>query len=396
MNNDRFGECLFTGQKASEFNRSAVNRFTGSMKKVLILLITARQIGLMRLKNLGISERPFQTIGEAVLWHGAMQAQDFPGSLWSLALRTAGMPTQAQVRESIVAERIVRTWPMRGTLHLIHGSAAPWILPMLTPRLETANRTRFASLGFTQDVLERIRDVLTSALADGETRNRAEIYALIESTGISSGDQRGYVLISYFARAGLICFGSDLDGQPGYTLLNSWISGIEPESPADPMAHFAATYIRSHGPVTAADFARWTGVALGTARKAFGAIREHCQVEQFDGVDYWRSGADTDVFESSEPELFLLPGFDEFVLGYKDRSLFIPDPFLNHIVPGGNGVFRPTIVWDGQVVGTWSKATSKQGVAVIADWWSPTSRQQRDKFVMKSDEYARFLALPLI
>lgn len=357
-------------------------------------MITTRQITLTRIRNLGISGRRFQTTGEVVRWHGAMQAQDLPGTLWSIALRMAGKPTQVQVRKSIESERIVRTWPMRGTLHLVDGTAARWMRPLLTPRLDTTIRTRFAPLGLTEDIIDRCRLVLIDAMADGEILSRSDIYALIDSTGISSGDQRGYLLISYFAREGLICFGPEVDGQPAYTLLNRWLEDIEPETPADPMSHLALTYIRSHGPVTEADFARWTGVALGTARKAFKANCEVCLVDQLDGIDYWRTNAAE--LEAREPELFLLPGFDEFVLGYKDRSLFIPEAFLNHIVPGGNGIFRPTIVWDGQVVGTWSKAMSARGVRLTADWWATPSARQMEAFAVKSDAYAQFLELPLV
>lgn len=51
--------------------------------------------------------------------------------------------------------------------------------------------------------------------------------------------------------------------------------------------------------------------------------------------------------------MHLLPGFDEIVLGYADRSMTVPPEFADRIVPGGNGVFRPTVIADGVAVGTW-------------------------------------------
>jgi len=56
--------------------------------------------------------------------------------------------------------------------------------------------------------------------------------------------------------------------------------------------------------------------------------------------------------------VFLLPGFDEFVLGYADRSCAVPPEFADRIVPGGNGMFRSTVVADGRVVGTWRRTGS--------------------------------------
>ena len=82
--------------------------------------------------------------------------------------------------------------------------------------------------------------------------------------------------------------------------------------------------------------------------------REHLEAVTVDGVEHLMDTGTPDRLARAEPRaVHLLPGFDEFVLGYGDRSAVLDPAFAERIVPGNNGMFRPTIVVDGRVVGTW-------------------------------------------
>jgi hypothetical protein len=77
---------------------------------------------------------------------------------------------------------------------------------------------------------------------------------------------------------------------------------------------------------------------------------------EVDGVEHYLDPETPDLLADYRAEAcgtLLLPGFDEFVLGYGDRSAVLDPEHSDRIVPGGNGMFRPTVVHEGRIVGTW-------------------------------------------
>lgn len=343
---------------------------------------------------MGISRPSFTTTADVVAWHGAIQAQDVNGVLWSIALRRSDLPTFNQVRQSLEDERIVRTWPMRGTLHLVHASDVRWMLTMLSPRMETAERTRMAQLELTEDDISRCREAVIRKLADRAPVTRADLYSVFEQEGVPASGQRGYHIAVRLARDQVICGGPAIGTKPSFVLLDSWLGSIESHTPSDPLGTLARTYIWSHGPVTAADFSRWAGLPLGQARVGFAANERDCRVDEFEGSRYW-SSADAEFAAAAEPAVHLLPGFDEFVLGYKDRGLFLAPAWQDRIAPGGNGVFRSTIVWNSRVVGTWSRKVYPRRVEVAAEWWANPTAKMRAGFAQRAEQFAAFMELPL-
>jgi hypothetical protein len=80
-----------------------------------------------------------------------------------------------------------------------------------------------------------------------------------------------------------------------------------------------------------------------------------------DGVPHWMDPETPDRLAACRDDaerVLLLPGFDELVLGYADRTCTVPAEFADRLVPGANGVFRPTVVHGGRAVGTW-RATGR-------------------------------------
>jgi hypothetical protein len=124
----------------------------------------------------------------------------------------------------------------------------------------------------------------------------------------------------------------------------------------------------SHGPATEADLARWAGLPLGQVRTGIAAAGDRLAVADVDGVRHWLDPALPDLLAAHRRQarsVHLLPGFDELVLGYADRTATVPAELADRIAPGGNGVFRPTVVRGGVVVGTWSRTRTGVETAVF-------------------------------
>jgi hypothetical protein len=128
------------------------------------------------------------------------------------------------------------------------------------------------------------------------------------------------------------------------------LSRVDP--PADPEAALETVvrgYVVARGPVTEADLAWWTKLPRTVLRRALAGVGDLREVS-VDGSPAWVVG---DPPVAGPSGVTLVPGFDEWILGYADRSLVATPAVLDAIVPGGNGVFRPAVLVDGVVVGTW-------------------------------------------
>jgi hypothetical protein len=90
-----------------------------------------------------------------------------------------------------------------------------------------------------------------------------------------------------------------------------------------------------------------------------------------------------------------LPGFDEYLLGFKDRSLMLAEEHKQAIIPGGNGVFQATIVRDGRVVGTWKRSASKSRTVVEVRPLVPLRATDRKRVEAALQAYARFTGRPV-
>src|SRR3954454_17135429 len=108
-----------------------------------------------------------------------------------------------------------------------------------------------------------------------------------------------------------------------------------------------------------------------------------------DGVEMIMSAS----VEGGDPEGWLaLPGFDEYMLGYKDRSLMASPDDLGAIIPGGNGVFQSTLVRDGRVVATWTRQLGARGLTVTVLPLRPLPARAAEKALAS---FAAFLGVPL-
>jgi hypothetical protein len=173
---------------------------------------------------------------------------------------------------------------------------------------------------------------------------------------VATAGQRGYHLLWHLAQTGTVCFGPVRDGEQLIVLLDEWITDPRRPDREEALGELAERYFRGHGPATVKDFIRWTGLTAADVRAGLALARPRLASVDVDGVEYLLDPATPDLLTAHRGrarEVFLLPGFDELILGYADRSATVPPPYADRIVPGGNGVFRPTVVAGGRAVGTW-------------------------------------------
>jgi Winged helix DNA-binding domain len=317
---------------------------------------SVREIGLLRLVAQRVAGPQAATCAEAVRWLTAVQAQQLPGALTSVAVRTAE-GTRTDVEAALDAGEVVRSWPMRGTLHLVAAEDLGWLLDLLAPRVLSMVTGRRAELGLDAGQYERALDLAEGALSGGRRMRRNDLLAVWEDAGLSTAGQRGAHLLGQLAQTGAICLGPMDGAEQLFVLTDEWIRKSRRLERDEALTELAKRYFSSHGPATVADLARWASLRITEARAALAAVRSELVGLDVDGVEHFLDPETPDLLAACRKEargLFLLPGFDEFVLGYGDRGAVLAPEFADRIVPGGNGMFRATVVHDGRILGTWN------------------------------------------
>lgn len=319
-------------------------------------MTTLQDIGLLRLAALGLVGPRAPSPVAAVRRLGALQGQDYPGALVSVALRTAGR-RRADVEAALDAGEIVRSWPMRGTLHLVAADDLRWFLDTVGVRALNGIGRRWAQLELDEAQAERARELVVEALAGTGRASRSELLAAVDAGGVPVTGQRGYHLLWYLSQTGTLCLGpTDGDGEQLFVLLDEWVREPRRLEREEALAELALRFFTGHGPATVADLVRWAGSTARDVRAGLAAVRDRLEAVTVEGTEHFMDPATPDRLAAARAEaegVLLLPGFDEFVLGYGDRTAVVPAEFATRIVPGNNGMFRSTVVHRGQVVAVW-------------------------------------------
>jgi hypothetical protein len=352
--------------------------------------MTTDEIARCRLVNQEIAATKCKGPAEVVSALCAMQAQDYLGSLWAIGLRLPSA-TEIDVEQAIADRTIVRTWPLRGTLHLVAAADVHWLLELLGPRIISAAKSQHERYGLDKTACTHIRKVLLKALAAAQL-TRDEIYSVLERAKISVGGQRGYHILWRMGVDGIICFGPRRGKQPTFTLLDEWAPRINKLDRETALAELAWRYFKSHGPATLPDFAWWSGLKISDAKAALLLASSRLQSLAVNGKIYW-TNLEQPRLDQGIPFVRLLPGFDEYLLGYRDRSASLDPADAQKIQAGSNGIFLGTIVVNGCVTGTWKRELSKNAVRVTTTCFRRFTRTEAGALEQAINCYSEFLKL---
>jgi hypothetical protein len=324
---------------------------------------------------------PLAAPADVVAWFGAVQAQDYRGALWGIAQRTTGA-TEADVERALAERTIVRTWPMRGTLHFVAAADVRWMTRLLAPRIIARAATRHRALELDAKTFARSRQLLARALHDTQL-DRAAVYAVLARGGVSPAGQRGIHILVQLAMEGMLCYGAPRGKQQTFALLDDWIPSSRGVLEGDEaLGELARRYLTSHGPATVHDLAWWSGLNLSEARRAIELAAP--DVVERDG--HWRAAA-LPALPRTAARAHLLPAYDEYTVAYRDRSAIL-DPAM--AARTRNGIFSPVVVLDGAIAGTWRRTLQRDRLTVTAELLAAATPAVRRALEAAVARYGRF------
>ena len=353
----------------------------------------ARDIAQQRLINQQIAAPPHKKPCDVVATLGAIQAQDFLGALWAIGLRLP-QATEAGVKQAVADRTIIRTWPMRGTLHFVAAADVRWMLELLAPRIVASSAGRYRQLELNTAIFLRGEKVLIKALQGGVALTRDQMYEQLERSRISTAGQRGIHILSRLAQEGLICLGAQAGKQPTFVLLDEWVPRARKLARDEALAELARRYFTSRGPAALHDFAWWSGLKVSDAKAGLEMVSSLLVQETLGGSVYWML-QDQLATPAATAEVNLLPSFDEYLLAYRDRSASLDPRDAPKIVPGKGGMYLPTIVTNGRVQGTWRRTLKKNAVVINTNLFTSPKTRKTPALAGAAERYSRFLGVPL-
>jgi Winged helix DNA-binding domain len=265
----------------------------------------------------------------------AVQAQDLRSAELALRARSSWLTATDIERELTEQRSLVVGWLLRGTLHLVRREDYWWLHALTAPRQETTSRRRLVEEGVSPAEAERAVELVEAALAGEGPLTRPELAERLAADGVRTQGQATPHLLRLAALRGVAVLGPLRDGLQAYAPAREWLREEPPAvDPDAALLILADRYLAGHAPATPEDLATWTGLPLRDVRAAFSLVER-----------------DRRTPDELPPRL--LPPFDPYLLGWKDRSFAVQPQHARRVHPGG-GVLRATATVDGNVVGTWS------------------------------------------
>ncbi|MBS4101016.1 winged helix DNA-binding domain-containing protein [Tsukamurella paurometabola] len=354
-----------------------------------------RRIRALRLRAQGLvpGARDWRTAPDVARGMLAIQAQDGAAARFALSLRASEHPDDATVLADLAAGRITRNRPARGTLQITAPEDLHWLSAALTVRSRAEAAKRRPQLGITDAMMADAERIVRAELAGGGTRTRPELVAACADAGLPlDNSQTGHILRDLTELMAIV-FADPGQKADVFALADEWIG--ERRDPEHALGEAVSRFVAARGPVTRQDIGKWAYLPMGAVDEGIDAAGDTVERITLAGNRFLVARGTADVADSQVDEALarplLLPGFDEYIIGYGSRAPQLDETFLSRIVPGRNGVFKPIVVVDGEIVGTWSRKATAKTVTVTIEPFTRITAATKRRLEGPVRDYGRFL-----
>jgi hypothetical protein len=305
---------------------------------------------------------------------GAMQAQDYSMAKWAIGSRCDA--TEKEIEEAINSAKIIRTHILRPTWHFVSAEDIYWMLDISGPHVKPLTISAAKKFGYDTKMLEQIKVSIEKLLAGNNHLTRDEIMQELNIKKTSSGDFLSAAIMMNAELDGLVCNGKRKGKQITYALLEERVSKPKNKlSREEGLAKLALRYFESHGPATLLDFSWWSGFSPTICKTTINAIKLQLNCIAIDNQNYWFGKTNAEMGNYQESVHFL-PAFDEILISYKTREASI---LLEHQSKAftNNGIFKPIIVENGKVIGTWKRTIKKDHTKIETQFFNETETHKK-------------------
>jgi hypothetical protein len=344
-----------------------------------------------RLHNQRLAGSEFKKPEQIVAWLGAVQAQDYPGAKWGVALRSHAL-TEADLDASFDDGRILRTHILRPTWHFVAAPDIRWMLELSAPRVHASNAHMYRKLELDDRVFARCRTILRRTLKGGRALTRAELAAALTRGGVEASGQRLAYIVMHEELDATLTSGPRRGRQFTYMLLDERAPNARRLAADAALAELARRYFTGHGPATIRDFVWWSGLTVRQARSGIEMLGGNVIQETIGALTYWTVLAKAPA--AADPaRLYLLPNYDEYLIAYRDRGN-VAGPLTTADAPRDVDIYAHVLVVDGRFGGTWRRAQSSDAVEITVRPVDRLGREQARALATAAARHGSFLGVP--
>lgn len=317
---------------------------------------------------------------------GAVQAQDYPGAKWAVAQRASGV-TDDDVERELTAGTILRTHVLRPTWHFVAPQDIRWMLALTAPRVTAAMAYHARANELTPACFRRSNALLTRALAGGKHLTRPDLAKVLQRAGLGATTSQRVGLLMRAELDAVVCSGPRRDKQFTYAFFDE---RVPPSAPLDrdaALLELTRRYFGTRGPAAARDFAWWSGLTLADSKRGIDIAGPELHHVALDDARYYFIDRD---LPRAKPSAHLLPNYDEYFIGYKNRGAIAHRLGHSKPVTGGNALISHVVFVDGQLVGNWKRSIEKTQVAIELDLAVPLTRAERARIASAAKQLGAF------
>lgn len=355
--------------------------------------MTHREIANYRVSSQKLLNTEKISPQEMVSHFGAIQAQDYAMAKWAIGSRSG--VSEKTIEEAIHSAEIIRIHLLRPTWHFVAANDIFWMLELSAPQVKKFTASIARKYDLDEKKLGKINGAIEKLLVGNNHLTRNEIMRELNLKSDSGAEFKAALIMMNAELDGIVCNGCMRGKQITYALLDERVR--EPKiklTKEEGLAKLAKKYFESHGPATVSDFAWWSGFSVTTAKLALHLIESGLNSVQIESQTYWfgNSGFPNDNRASN---MLFLPSFDEFLISYKNREASIS--FENQSKAfTKNGIFKPIIVENGQVIGTWKRTIKKESVKVETQLFETVDKNKKEGLVEVIKSYGIYLGSEIV
>lgn len=318
-------------------------------------------------------------------------------TLWA---RVEGLERSA-VATALWEERtLVKTWAMRGTLHLLPAADYPVWQAALSTYKHYLKPSWFRAFGVTPQELEQLLAAIVEAL-DGEPLTRDGLAAAVSKlTGSSDLGEKVLGSWGSFLKPasfrGLLCFGPSAGQNVCFTRPDRWLGPLDPVPSGEATLAVARWFLGGHGPASRDDYARWWAMSPAQALGVLKRLGDEVVSVDVEGYPAWMLREQVDVARTAKPVkgVRLLPAFDQYVIAATRH--------VEHLLPGASpdlaariyrpqGWLSPVLLVDGRMQGVWKHERKGRRLEVSVEPFGAVKPAVRRATEQEAERLAAFL-----
>jgi hypothetical protein len=350
--------------------------------------MTLTDISNIRLISQQITTTKFKTVKDIVGWMGAMQAQDYAMVKWAIGTRLPNSTVEI-IEKAIDQGEILRTHLLRPTWHFVSADDIYWMLELTAPKIKASLKLRHQGLELTEALIAKSNELIQKALSGGNHLTREELVAIFQKEKIATDENRTSHILMSAELDGIACSGAIKGKKQTYALLSERVPKTKSLTREESLRKIASRYFTSRCPATLKDFVWWSGLSVGDARNALEMVKSNFISEKIGLETYWFTNSFSNP-KNDNNSTYLLPAFDEFIITYKDRSASLPSENFKKAV-SDNGIFRPIVVLNGQVIGLWKRTIKNDKVIVETNFFQTQNKSIKNLIEKKAIAFGNFL-----